>query len=46
MKKSSLVDAVVTGWLLVGSVVAAPQFYLEDLAIGLMRPVLTVDVER
>jgi hypothetical protein len=25
---------------------AANRFYLEDLAIGMMRPVLNVDIER
>jgi hypothetical protein len=25
---------------------AANRFYLEDLAVGLMRPILNIDVER
>ena len=32
--------------LLDGPIHAANRFYLEDMAIGLMRPPLNVDVER
>ena len=32
--------------LLDGPIHAANSFYLEDMAIGLMRPPLNVDVER
>jgi cell pole-organizing protein PopZ len=29
-----------------GDVHAVNRFYLEDLAVGLMRPLLNIDVER
>lgn len=42
-----LLDNVGLSWVaLDGNEHAANRFYLEDLAVGLMRPILNVDVER
>lgn len=42
-----LLDNVGLSWVeLDGDDHAANRFYLEDLAIGLMRPILNIDVER
>jgi hypothetical protein len=42
-----VLDNVGLSWVLLdGDDHAANRFYLEDLAIGLMRPILNIDVER
>lgn len=42
-----ILDNVGLSWVeLHGDEQAANRFYLEDLAIGLMRPILNIDVER
>jgi hypothetical protein len=45
--RSLVLDNVGLSWVeLDGDEHAANRFYLEDLAIGLMRPILNIDVER
>jgi hypothetical protein len=42
-----ILDNVGLSWVVLdGDEQAANRFYLEDLAIGLMRPILNIDVER
>jgi hypothetical protein len=42
-----VLDNVGLSWVeLGGDEHAANRFYLEDLAVGLMRPILNVDIER
>lgn len=42
-----VLDNVGLSWVeLYGDEHAASRFYLEDLAVGLMRPILNIDVER
>jgi hypothetical protein len=42
-----VLDNVGLSWVeLGGDEHAASRFYLEDLAVGLMRPILNIDVER
>lgn len=45
--RSLVLDNVGLSWVeLHGDDNAANRFYLEDLAVGLMRPILNVDIER
>jgi hypothetical protein len=45
--RSLVLDNIGLSWVeLDGDDHAANRFYLEDLAIGLMRPILNIDVER
>ena len=42
-----ILDNVGLSWIVFdGDGDAANRFYLEDFAIGLMRPILNIDVER
>jgi hypothetical protein len=42
-----MLDNVGLSWVeLPGDEHAANRFYLEDLAVGLMRPMLNIDIER